>query len=182
MNQPLRYVAYLLAAAALLLAGLLWVQWPLREWVGAHNRLANDVGQVVFALFMAAAVTVASVGASHLTAHLGGTRTLLVRGVGCAGAAGSGLAAANEPAAIDASLKQPPQRLPQRRWLYATCVLPWAVLLLWGAVPAAWQAVSHWERFPETSTAGYWLLYLAVVVLAGLCAWFALRQLRTVQA
>jgi hypothetical protein len=50
------------------LALLLFVQWPLREWVQAYSRQANDMGQILFALYVAVAITAASVALAHLAA------------------------------------------------------------------------------------------------------------------
>ena len=51
------------------LAFLLCAQWPLREWIQAWSREANDVAQVVFALYSAVAVTAASSAGVHLAAQ-----------------------------------------------------------------------------------------------------------------
>ena len=48
------------------LALLLFAQWPLRDFVHAYSRQTNDVAQVLFALYVAAAIT----AASHANAHL----------------------------------------------------------------------------------------------------------------
>jgi hypothetical protein len=53
---------------ALPLAALLFAQWPLRDLLQAYSRQANDLAQVVFALYMAAAVTAASRDGAHLAA------------------------------------------------------------------------------------------------------------------
>jgi hypothetical protein len=50
------------------LALLLFAQWPLRELVQAYSRQANDLGQVLFACYMAVAVTAASRAGVHLAA------------------------------------------------------------------------------------------------------------------
>ena len=50
------------------LAVLLLAQWPLREWVQAGSRQANDVAQIVFALYVAVAITAASRANTHLAA------------------------------------------------------------------------------------------------------------------
>lgn len=50
------------------LAALLFAQWPLRDWVGAFSRQANDIAQILFALYMAVAVTAASRAGTHLAA------------------------------------------------------------------------------------------------------------------
>lgn len=49
---------------------LLFLQWPLREWVpGAASRLANDGGQVVFALYLALGIAYATVRGQHIHAR-----------------------------------------------------------------------------------------------------------------
>jgi hypothetical protein len=53
---------------ALPLVFLLFAQWPLREWVQAYSRQANDAAQVIFALYMAVAVSAATAGRAHLAA------------------------------------------------------------------------------------------------------------------
>jgi hypothetical protein len=50
------------------LAALLFAQWPLRDWVQAFSRQANDIAQILFALYMAVAVTAASRAGTHLAA------------------------------------------------------------------------------------------------------------------
>ena len=50
------------------LAALLFVQWPLREWIQAWSREANDAAQVLFALYVAVAVTAATWSGNHLAA------------------------------------------------------------------------------------------------------------------
>ena len=45
---------------------LLFLQWPLRDLVQAHSREANDAAQILFALFVAAAITAATRHRSHL--------------------------------------------------------------------------------------------------------------------
>lgn len=48
------------------LAALLLAQWPLRELVQAYSRQANDAAQVLFAVYVAVAVTAASRSHAHL--------------------------------------------------------------------------------------------------------------------
>src|SRR4029079_9220431 len=45
---------------------LLFLQWPLREYFKAYSREANDLGQWLFALYVAAAVTAATRAGTHL--------------------------------------------------------------------------------------------------------------------
>ena len=56
------------------LAGLLFAQWPLRDLVQAYSREANDLAQVIFALYMAVAVSAASHAGTHLAAGHGAAR------------------------------------------------------------------------------------------------------------
>ncbi|MFC5495904.1 C4-dicarboxylate ABC transporter substrate-binding protein [Caenimonas terrae] len=57
------------ALLVLPLAALLLAQWPLRDLVQAFSRQANDIAQILFALYMAVAVTAASRAGTHLCAH-----------------------------------------------------------------------------------------------------------------
>jgi TRAP-type C4-dicarboxylate transport system permease small subunit len=50
------------------LAALLFAQWPLRDLVQGYSRQANDLAQIVFAVYMAVAVTAASRDGIHLAA------------------------------------------------------------------------------------------------------------------
>ena len=65
MSRLLRFSALLV----LPLVFLLFVQWPLRDWMQVSPRLANDVAQVIFAVYVAVAVTAASRARTHLSAH-----------------------------------------------------------------------------------------------------------------
>src|SRR5258708_736821 len=47
---------------------LLFLQWPLREVFGKWSREANDLGQVMFALYVAISVTAATRAGTHLAA------------------------------------------------------------------------------------------------------------------
>jgi len=49
---------------------LLFLQWPLRDLVHGYSREANDLGQWLFALYVAMAVTVATRAHTHLAADL----------------------------------------------------------------------------------------------------------------
>jgi hypothetical protein len=66
-----RLIAGLMLVAGLLvvpLAFLLFVQWPLREWMQAWSRQSNDAAQILFALYVAVAITAASRANAHLAA------------------------------------------------------------------------------------------------------------------
>lgn len=59
----------------------------------------------------------------------------------------------------------------------ALAVLPWALFLLVQSAPAVWQSVRQLERFPETDNPGYFVLRLALLLLAALLALQALLDL-----
>jgi TRAP-type C4-dicarboxylate transport system permease small subunit len=56
------------SALALPLSLLLFLQWPLREWLHAYSREANDAAQVLFALYVSVAITAATRAGAHLAA------------------------------------------------------------------------------------------------------------------
>src|SRR5258708_36604212 len=47
---------------------LLFLQWPLRDVFRAYSREANDLGQLIFALYVAMSVTAATRAGTHLAA------------------------------------------------------------------------------------------------------------------
>lgn len=137
------------AALVLPLTVLLCVQWPLRDWVQAYSRQANDVAQILFGLYTALAVTAASVAKTHL------------------------------------ALVKPAQAATKnianwRAWCTLLCVGPWALFLLWTAAPQALASVRGLEIFSEGLTPGYFLLRVALVLLAVLvlaqALWAVLRK------
>lgn len=138
---------------ALLITALLFAQWPLREGVGAGSTQANDLAQWLFALYVAYAVQHAGKRGGHLVA-----RPDLAHNAG----------------------------QPQSAWRRIgapLCVLPWALFLLFTSVAPVVQSVVHLERFPETNHPGYFIVKLALVLLAALLAaqssqslWRAMRR------
>ena len=64
-----------------------------------------------------------------------------------------------------------------RRWVVFACVAPWAVFLLWTSAPAVAESLRTLERFPETSNPGFFLIKLALWLLAALALADALRGL-----
>lgn len=119
---------------------LLFLQWPLREWVQAYSREANDLAQVLFALYVALAVTAATRRHAHLAADA------LARSY------------------ADRTRRQ------LARLAALVIVLPWAVFVLWSAWPIVAQSLRQQEAFPDTFNPGYFLLKLAVAVLAAAVA------------
>ncbi|MCJ0763424.1 C4-dicarboxylate ABC transporter substrate-binding protein [Variovorax terrae] len=137
-----------LAASLLVLplALLLFAQWPLRDGVQAGSRLANDAAQILFALYVAVAVTAASRARLHLSAL--------------------------KPVAPGAA----PARW--RRWALLACLAPWSLYLLWVSTPMVWDSLRQMERFAETLTPGYFLIKLALWLMALLVLVDALASLR----
>lgn len=137
------------AALVLPLTVLLCVQWPLRDWVQAYSRQANDVAQILFGVYTALAVTAASAAKTHLA---------LVK-----------------PAQVATK-----NIAKWRAWCTLLCVGPWALFLLWTAAPQALASVRAREIFSEGLTPGYFLLRVALVLLALLVLaqslWAVLRK------
>lgn len=115
---------------------LLFAQWPLRDLVQAGSRTANDAAQVIFAIYMAIAVTAASASGMHLAAHHAPDEHARPRG--------------------------------WRAWVMLVCTAPWAVFVLWSSAGSVWQSVMQMERFGETLTPGYFLIRIALWLLAAL--------------
>jgi TRAP-type C4-dicarboxylate transport system permease small subunit len=117
---------------------LLFLQWPLRELVRSYSREANDLGQWLFALDVAASVTAATRARAHLAADM--------------------LARRYRPAL--------------RAWLVrggaALGLVPWALLVLIAGKNLAWSSLVSLERFPDTYNPGYFIIKLALWLLAGL--------------
>ena len=115
---------------------LLFLQWPLRELVHAYSREANDLAQILFALYVAVAVTVATSHGAHLTADA--------------------LAHRYPPA----------WRHRLDRIAAALVLVPWSFLVLYHGAMPAWRSVCALERFQDTLNPGYFLIRCAVLLLA----------------
>lgn len=68
-TRVLEIVGRITAPLALAISALLFLQWPLRDVVGAGSTQANDLAQGLFALYVAVAVTHAQRRNSHLVAR-----------------------------------------------------------------------------------------------------------------
>lgn len=133
------FVDLILAAAkwlALPIVGTLFLQWPLRDLVGVYSREANDLGQWIFALYVAVAITAATRSRTHLSAD-----TLARR--------------------------YPPQwrdRLARLGILFG--LLPWAIFVLVTSRNIVLSSVLGLEQFPDTYHPGYYLIKIALWLLA----------------
>ncbi len=126
---------------------LLFLQWPLRDGVGAWATQANDLAQWLFALYVAVAVAHAQQRGAHLVAR-------------------------PDLAALAGRWRQTGAAL---------CVLPWALFLCLSSAPPVWRAVWALERFPESLSPGYFMVKLALLLLALLLAWQSALALRAAQ-
>jgi TRAP-type mannitol/chloroaromatic compound transport system permease small subunit len=123
-------------ALVLPLSVLLFAQWPLRELVHSYSREANDMAQWLFALYVSIAVAYATRTRSHLAADWFARRY-----------------ATKTQVRLD-------------RAAAALIMLPWSAFMLYAAAPMVWQSVTQLERFAETFNPGYFLVKLAVAILA----------------
>lgn len=136
-----RFVDAVLAAAkwlALPVVALLFLQWPLRDIVHVYSSEANDLGQWLFALYVAASITAATRAKTHLAAdtlsrnYSDATRHRLA----CAG---------------------------------ALCgLIPWSIIVLVTSRNIVLDSVFELERFPDTYNPGYFIVKLALWLLAAL--------------
>jgi TRAP-type mannitol/chloroaromatic compound transport system permease small subunit len=134
-----RLIGYLVAAAkwlALPLITLLFLQWPLRDLFRSYSREANDLGQVVFALFVAVSITAATRAGTHLAADLLARR----------------------------------YSARTRRRLHkigaAVGLLPWAVFVLVAGKSTVVPSLQHLESFQDSGNPGYFLIKVALWVMA----------------
>ena len=132
-------VASILAAAkwlALPIVVLLFLQWPLRSIIGLYSREANDLGQWLFALYVAASIAAATRAKAHLTADT---------------------IARNYSRAA-------------REWLARAGALfgliPWSIIVLVTSWSLVRDSALLLERFPDTGNPGYFIIKLALVLMA----------------
>ena len=136
-----RLIGHVVAAAkwlALPLVVLLFLQWPLRDLFRGYSREANDLGQVVFALFVAVSVTAATRAGTHLAADL---------------------------------LAQRYSARARRRLHQAGAaigLLPWALFVLIAGKTTVLSSVHDLESFQDSGNPGYFLIKLALWVMAAL--------------
>lgn len=117
---------------------LLCLQWPLRDLVQGWSREANDLGQWLFALYVAVSLTAATRAHTHLAADM--------------------VARSYSPAAR--------RWIGQAGRLLG--LIPWALLVIVTAKPAVLQSVAVLERFADTSNPFYFVIRLSVWLMAGL--------------
>jgi len=121
---------------ALPLILLLFMQWPLRDLIHVYSREANDLGQIIFALFVAVSVTAATRAGTHLAAD-----TLAQR----------------YSARTRHRLKQLGAALG---------LLPWALFVLFASKGIVVSSVLGLESFQDTNNFGYFIIKAALWLMA----------------
>lgn len=121
---------------ALPLVTLLFLQWPLRDLFRGYSREANDLGQAVFALFVAVSITAATRAGTHLAADLLAQRYKV----------------------------RTRRRLKQAG--AAVGLLPWALFILIAGRNTVVPSVMHLEAFQDSGNPGYFLVKVALWVMA----------------
>jgi len=134
-----RLVGLCIAAAqwlALPLIVLLFLQWPLRDLLRQYSREANDLGQVIFAIYVAFSISAATRAGTHLAAD-----TLAQR----------------YSARTRHRLKQFGSTL---------AVMPWALFVLFASKVFVIPSVLGLEAFPDTNNPGYFIIKTALWIMA----------------
>jgi TRAP-type mannitol/chloroaromatic compound transport system permease small subunit len=109
-----------------------WLALPVAQ---AGSRETNDLGQWLFALFVAVSISAATRAREHIATDV--------------------IAARFSPAV----------RSWLTRLGIGLAVLPWALFVLWAAAPQIAQSVRLAERFPDTANPGYFMVKVALGAL-----------------
>ena len=115
---------------------LLFAQWPLRDLFRAYSREANDLGQIFFALYVAIALTAATRAGTHLAAD-----------------------------ALARSYSTRTRILIVRLGALLG-LLPWALFMLIAGRKIVFWSVMQLELFPDTFNPGYFLIKIAMALMA----------------
>ena len=118
------------------LVALLFLQWPLRDIVRGYSREANDLGQLIFALYVAISVTAATRAGTHLAADILAQRFSARR--------------RSQLARLGATLG----------------LVPWSLFILYSSKGVVVTSIAAREAFPDTSNPGYFIIKAALWVLA----------------
>ena len=115
---------------------LLFAQWPLRDLFRVYSREANDLGQIFFALYVAIALTAATRAGTHLAAD-----------------------------ALARSYSTRTRILVVRLGALLG-LLPWALFMLIAGRKIVFWSVMQLELFPDTFNPGYFLIKIAMALMA----------------
>ncbi len=119
------------------LMALLFLQWPLRDLVRGHSREANDLGQIIFAIYVALSVTAATRAGTHLAAD-----TIAQR-------------------------YTPATRYWIAKLGAALGLLPWAAFIMIDSKSIVMPSLRQLESFQDTGNPGYFLIKLSLWIMAG---------------
>ena len=134
VDAVVRAAAFLVLPVSL----LLFLQWPLRDLVRAYSREANDLAQILFALYVSVAITEATRRGAHLAADALAQRySPLLR-----------------------------ERL--KRIAACAVLIPWSLFVLYAGSGTTWLSMMQLERFQDTLNPGYFLVRMAAMLLAAL--------------
>ncbi|MGE5615840.1 MAG: TRAP transporter small permease subunit [Bacillota bacterium] len=123
-------------ALVLPLSFLLFAQWPLREVVQAYSREANDLAQILFAIYVSLAITYATRRRGHIAADAFAHRY---------------------PERFRERLARIASFL---------VLLPWSAFILYAVTGEVWRSVRQLEAFPDTFNPGYFVIRLSLWLLA----------------
>src|SRR5262249_24281928 len=121
---------------ALPLIVLLFLQWPLRDVLRLYSREANDLGQVMFALFVAVSVTAATRAGTHLSVDL------IARH-------------------YSARMRRRIEQIGATAGL-----LPWALFVLIAGKTTVLSSLRDLEAFQDSGNPGYFMIKLALWLMA----------------
>jgi len=117
---------------------LLFLQWPLRDIFRSYSREANDLGQWIFALYVAACFTSATRAGTHLHADM-----------------------------LARTYPQRLRRRLFRAGV-AIGLLPWALFVVIAGKSIIVPSITALEAFADSANPGYFLVKLALWLLGGL--------------
>ncbi len=136
MDRLLARITALAAWTVLPVLAALFLQWPLRDLARCCSREANDLGQWLFALYIAVSVVAATRAGTHLAADALSRRYA------------------------------PVTRRTLRRIAALVVALPFSLILLRLAVTPALESILRLETFGDTGNPGYFLVRAAVPLMA----------------
>lgn len=143
VGRLLSLLAWLVTPVAL----LLFLQWPFRDLIQAYSREANDLGQWIYALYMAGAVTAATRAHLHISAD-----------------------------AIAQGYKPTLRRLIEKSAILLG-FLPWSAFVLYAGGRSALISALEFEHFADTNNPFYFIIKLSAMLLAFLMALQAIIDL-----
>lgn len=115
---------------------LLFLQWPLREIIHGYSREANDLGQIIFALYVAVSVTAATRAGTHLAADM-----------------------------MSQNYSARARRIIQRLGA-GLGLLPWALFIFYAGKSTVMSSVGLLEAFADTANPGYFIVKVALWIMA----------------